>query len=501
MFYEELMMDPQTLIKFKLFRRMLTLQNPNHPIAQLAKEMDLSYQQTFIELTEIDQDLHELTPDHLSILGRGGKLQPQNIAATIDEYRFYLLNKSVPFLYVLYMLNEENPTITDFCKKYDVSRSTVSRKFEHLKNHLKQFQLRFTYTESNLVGDERLVRLSLFNIIWLGVRGIKWPFAVSESDAEAFVDEFASYFPISRSYLGKLELKYFAALVLLRIRKANFAKYDRRYNFLMKNNRYYDFNRLRTTLTADTELTEKQLKGESSFIYLLSQMLPFYLSEEDPSLQQTLTFYTTKQNPIYPLVFDFLAQMKQTYFAGQQELLDDPILIGNLINATFGNYVFRQPFPNIYRLLTLSMGHGLPQEQLHQHIDQFFTDYRSSNNVDYINDTNQEQLVAMFTHVLLPFYDKIRYANRLHVGVVLEDNFLLVQSLNQFLQDLTFVQADPYDPQLKEPYDLVISSNQLMKKMNPTMATYLWDYAAADAQYIDLYRTLKKYFNEKNQHV
>ena len=54
------------------------------------------------------------------------------------------------------------------------------------------------------------------------------------------------------------------------------------------------------------------------------------------------------------------------------------------------------------------------------------------------------------------------------------------------------MQADPYDPQLKEPYDLVISSNQLMKKMNPTMATYLWDYAAADAQYIDLYRTLKK---------
>ena len=162
--------------------------------------------------------------------------------------------------------------------------------------------MRFTYTESNLVGDERLVRLSLFNIIWLGVRGIKWPFAVSESDAEAFVDEFASYFPISRSYLGKLELKYFAALVLLRIRKANFAKYDRRYNFLMKNNRYYDFNRLRTTLTADTELTEKQLK-ENQVLSICSPNASLLLClEEDPSLQQTLTFYTTKQNPIYPLV-------------------------------------------------------------------------------------------------------------------------------------------------------------------------------------------------------
>ncbi len=48
---------------------MLTLQNPSHPIAQLAKEMELSYQQAFIELTEIDQDLAELTPDHMSILG------------------------------------------------------------------------------------------------------------------------------------------------------------------------------------------------------------------------------------------------------------------------------------------------------------------------------------------------------------------------------------------------------------------------------------------------
>jgi hypothetical protein len=501
MFYEELMMDPQTLIKFKLFRRMLTLQNPNHPIAQLAKEMALSYQQTFIELTEIDQDLNELNPEQLSILGRGGKLQPQNIAATIDEYRFYLLNKSVPFLYVLYMLNEENPTITDFCKKHDVSRSTVSRKFENLKNHLKQFQLRFTYTESNLVGDERLVRLSLFNIIWLGVRGIQWPFAVSETEAEAFVDDFATYFPISRSYLGKLELKYFAALVLLRIKKENFAKYDRRYNFLMKNNSYYDFNRLGPLLTTRTELTEKQLKGESSFIYLLSQMLPFYVSEEDRSLKQTLAFYTNKQNPIYPLVTDFLEQMKQTYFEEQPELLDDPVLIGNLINAAFGNYIFRQPFPNIYRLLNPSMDHGLPQEQLQKHIEEFFIIYRATTGVEYVNDTNQEQIAAMFTHFLLPAYDKIRYSNRLHVGVVLEDNFLLVQSLNQFLQDLTFVQADPFDPQVMDSYDLVISSNQLMKKMNPTMATYLWDYAAADSQYIDLYRTLKKHFNEKNQHV
>lgn len=37
--------------------------------------------------------------------------------------------------------------------------------------------------------------------------------------------------------------------------------------------------------------------------------------------------------------------------------------------------------------------------------------------------------------------------------------------------------------------------------MNPTMATYLWDYAAADAQYIDLYRTLKNTSMKKSARV
>lgn len=498
MFYEELMMDPQTLIKFKIFRRMLTLQNPSHPIAQLAKEMELSYQQAFIELTEIDQDLNELTPDHMSILGRGGKLQPQNIAVTIDEYRFYLLNQSVPFLYVLYMLNEEDPTITDFCEKYDVSRSTVSRKFEKLKNHLKQFQLRFTYTESNLVGDERLVRLSLFNIIWLGVRGIEWPFALPEEEAEALVDEFSEYFPMTHSYMGRLELKYFAALVLLRIKKENYAKYDKRYNFLMKNNRYLDFDRLKTFIGDRFALTDKQFKGESGFIYLMAQMFPFYFSTDEPALQQTLQFFADKKNPIYPLVLDLLAEMKETVFASQPSLLDEPLIIGNLINVTFANYVFRQPFPNIYRLLNPTINRGAAEAQLQTKISSFLTSYREEAAVDYLNDENQEQMAIMYTHTLLPFYDQIRYANRLHVGVALEDNFLLVQGLSQFLHDLTFVAAEPYDQNQQAKYDVVISSSQLLKKLNPDTASYLWDYASDDRQYIDLYRSLKNHFDEKN---
>lgn len=499
MFYEELMMDGSTLMRFKLFRRILTLKTPSYPIALIAEEMDLSYQQTVIELNEINEDLHELSLNQQSIIGRAGKIQTQNITTTIDEYRYHLLKKSVPFLYVLYLLNEEDPSIYGFCEKYQISRSTVSRKFEHLKLHLKQFNLRFTYTESNLVGDERIARMALFNILWLGIRGIEWPFKESEEDAERLAESFAEYFPLSRSYLGNLELKYFAALALTRIRKENFVKYDKHYNFLMKKNAYFDFERLKHALPEALELTEKQLKAESSFVFFIAQMIPFYTSKEDPALAQTLTIFSTKPNSIFPLVHEFINTMKEQFFSQQPEMLDNPVIIGNLINITFANYVLRQPFPSIYRLVQPNSNRAALEEKLQTQVNEFFTNYCKTNTVEFINSTNQPYMAVMFKNVLLPAYDLSRYTNRLSVGVALEENFLLVQGLYQFLKDLRFVIAEPFELQKKSEYDLVISSSQLLKNLTPDIETYLWDYSADNHQYIDLYQKLKNKFDKKNQ--
>ena len=188
----------------------------------------------------------------------------------------------------------------------------MSRKFEHLKKHLKQFQLRFTYTESNLVGDERLVRLSLFNIIWLGTRGIEWPFAIAESETENG-GSIHGVLPNDSFYLGRLELKYFAALILFLNQKRKFCQIRQAVQFPNENNPYFDFERLTQVVDPEVSMTDKQLKGESGFIYLMAQIFPFYLSPEEEALQQTLQFFSSKQNPVYPLVADLLAEMKATF--------------------------------------------------------------------------------------------------------------------------------------------------------------------------------------------
>ena len=178
MLYEELMFDASLLLRFNIFKYLNQSTKKILAISQLSEDLDLNYQQSVIELNEVDQELAEIRPDHETIMMRAGKLNLENLNATVDEYRYHLLQQAVPFQFILYFLNDANPTIEQFCEKYFVSRSTVSRKIDKLKKHLKRFNIRFTYTEAGMSGDERLIRLALFDLLWLGTRGIECPINV-----------------------------------------------------------------------------------------------------------------------------------------------------------------------------------------------------------------------------------------------------------------------------------------------------------------------------------
>lgn len=498
MLYEELMMDSSTLLKYKLFKKLMFIGSESYPIAQLATEMGMNYQQTVIDLTEIDKDIKALAPKHDSILIGAGKVNCLNLSCTIDEYRYHLLKSSVPFQFVLYFLNENEPTIDDFCDRYYSSRSTVSRKIDTLKHHLKKFGLRFTYTEAGMTGDERLIRLSIFNMIWLGVRGIDWPFDISEVEAEKLVDQYADYFPLSRTYLGRWELKYFAAIFLLRVRKGYFVKYDKDYDFLMKDNEYYDFDRLNHFL--DGQLTSRQNKAESSFIYFLAHFVPFYTLEDDPTLTQTIHDFSNRPNPVLPMVKEYLSFAKKHFFSEEPGVLDHPMILGNLINIGFGYYVIRHPFPTIQRLVTT------PQQQREtsvQHLYQETTDFfiglgAREEYRDFITEDTIPLIAQSFVDMLLPHFDKTKHSQKVLIGVALEHNYLLVKNLYQILADLRFTEGEPYNINRNDDYDLIISSSLILKNHYPDLPVFLWDHSADETQYIKLYQELRKLFVDKN---
>ncbi|WP_430598514.1 helix-turn-helix domain-containing protein [Enterococcus sp. AZ177] len=498
MLYEELMMDSGMLTKFKVFKRITQINQSDISITQLSEELSLNYQQVFIIMNEINHDLAKVISTHPSILQKAGKIDSTNLLVTIDEYRYFLLKKSVPFQFILYFLNHDSPNIDDFCQRYYVSRSTVSRKMLPLKRHVKQYNLRFTYTEANLIGDERAVRVALFDALWLGTRGTIWPFkSVPREEAERLAEAFSEYFPLSRTYLGSKELPYFAAIFLCRTRKKIFVSYDERYDFLMQDNPYYDFERLNKELGPHQALPPKYTKGESSFIFFLAHYAPFYTLDDDPSLSQTLHDFSIRPNPVYELVQEFLDYAKINIFKKEPEVLDKPVLIGNLLNIAFTFYVLRQPFPNLQKLVELPRKKKKADELLETKIQVFFDEKVKEKEYKFIY-TIKNPLVKMFKSVLLPVYDKPKHSEHLNIGVAFEHNFLLVRRIYQFLNDLGFVDSAPYQEELNEQYDLVISSSLLPRKKYPELPLYFWDLSYDEEELADLYRTLQQLFEKKN---
>ncbi|MDT2760020.1 helix-turn-helix domain-containing protein [Enterococcus xiangfangensis] len=497
MLYEELMFDTSLLLRFSIFKYLNQSTKKVLAISQLSEDLDLNYQQSVIELNEIDQELAEIRPNYETIMMRAGKVNLENLNASIDEYRYHLLKQAVPFQFILYFLNEEEPTIEQFCEKYFVSRSTVSRKIDKLKKHLKRFNIRFTYTEAGMSGDERLIRLALFDLLWLGTRGIECPVNVEPHQLSRLVDSYKDYFPLSRTYFGTQELRLFAAIDLTRIKNKKFVKYDPRYNFLMKDNSYYDFTSLRELI--DVPMTTRQLKGEASFIYFLAHFAPFYTIREDQSLKQTLLDFDARQNPVNDFVMEFRNFAKKALFPDRTEIMDDPLVIGNLLNITFGYFIFRQPFPNI---IDLVMDPNEKQTRgeyiLFQNIQNFIQMAKDNPSYSFISSVHP-LITRAFKRLLLPYFNQFPYTHNLKIGIALEHNAIFVRELYRFLEDLRFIDAEPYDISLKDDYDLIISTSSLLKKEKPNIPLYQLDFPYTKSELISLYLDLRSIYDKKNR--
>lgn len=79
MLYEELMFDASLLLRFNIFKYLNQSTKQVLAISQLSEDMDLNYQQSVIELNEIDQELAEIRPNHETIMMRAGKVNLETL--------------------------------------------------------------------------------------------------------------------------------------------------------------------------------------------------------------------------------------------------------------------------------------------------------------------------------------------------------------------------------------------------------------------------------------
>ncbi|MDR2465597.1 MAG: helix-turn-helix domain-containing protein, partial [Streptococcaceae bacterium] len=221
MLFNELMFEKSVILRIELFKY-CTYEVPDvYSVKHFARHLQLNYQQTIGHFRKINDELKRVNPYQKDILRSNGKVDLTNILVGVDEYRYYLLKHSVPFMLLQEIVNGEEMNIEQFCEKYDISRSTISRKLFALTKFLKQYKIRISYSPLSLIGNEAKIRLTLFYIYWIGNKGLEWPFAIEKQRAVEFIQDNPLIVGLTGSFVGELEVHILSGITLSRIDKGH----------------------------------------------------------------------------------------------------------------------------------------------------------------------------------------------------------------------------------------------------------------------------------------
>ncbi|SJZ64530.1 Mga helix-turn-helix domain-containing protein [Pilibacter termitis] len=488
MLFDQLMFDNPTMSRFHIYRSLFIHAEGIYQVHFFADLHGLNYQQMVGLLTDIDEDLKQINPEHEKVLERNGKINLFHLDVGIDEYRYFLLQRSVPFLFIQEILNGEEMTVDDFCLKHDISRSTVSRKLSAISKFLRKYRIRFTYTPLDIVGDETLIRLTLFYLYWIGVRDIAWPFKISKEEVENIMKEYPNVLRMSNNYLGKKEMFYLFAIFASRVKKGKFVKDYKEWKTFFDNNPYYE----NVLLKKMDGLDDKFRLAETHFFLFLTHFIPYYSEKDSEDMQQTIRDFRNRHSdhPLSIMNDKFMYYVNENLFTNLDRETED-LLMANFINISFTYYVLNSSIPDFEVLGTSLYPTTDAHRELHAKVKDFFDKLFTSNTYSRFKNS-KESLIRRYTNLLLPYYYEQGKSPVIRVGIALERNQILLQRLKMFLKSLNFVEIEDFAPENVHQYDLVISSTTSILQDFPGVKLFYWDIEYGHNELMFLYQYLQQ---------
>lgn len=214
--YGELFLERADWLKYQLY---VVLSRPyvkDVTITDLAVMMNSKYQPTYNIFQELLDDLVDLSGEPRENV-RTAMLAGVDLPLSLDAYRANLVQNSLVYRLVDYVIKSPSPSASQFCDQEFVSRSTISRKLKPLNALLKQYGLKFKLAKFAFDGNEINIRYFLFTMYWWAYRGTTWPFA--SVDRKQLEEEFEAITIVPDRPLTHLQQLYFLAIGHLRVGK------------------------------------------------------------------------------------------------------------------------------------------------------------------------------------------------------------------------------------------------------------------------------------------
>lgn len=173
--YEEGLMERSDWMKYRMYRVLVAEQAKVVTIADLSKQLCISYSAAYAVFDELLLDLMDMVDQPREAI-RKRLLQANQLPMALTEYRATLVNRSANFKLVTYILEASEPTMVDYCQATFTTRSTVGRKLKRLNCLLQSWNVSIRLRGMQFKGEETDIRLALAEILAWSCTPRKWPF-------------------------------------------------------------------------------------------------------------------------------------------------------------------------------------------------------------------------------------------------------------------------------------------------------------------------------------
>ena len=480
--------------KIAVFSYLNQLDDGEYSVKFISDELGYVYSTTQNLLSEMSMDLSAINPE-MHLFNPQGQIICPIQEVPYDRYFATLVRKGIPYQCLIYLLEHPSENMEAFCLSHYVSVASCMRHLQPLANYIQQFGISFNRSKLSFKGDERLIRITLFNFIWAVSRGTDDLFQHFQTGELATTLKTLSHeIPLGQDYVGEKEILLFMEISYLRIKHGFYVQDDAKYQDIFSKKSLFPLDALKNILPVPDE----QLHAEYHFLLFMQYYAPTYTGKDDPRLpeiQQRLT----KKNPLSTMLLSFEKFWEKSIIQGDAKMLGkNPDIHGNLHNILLCHYIFPQRIPTLFSLLNyFRHSSSVHFDPLHEQINQFFSRFSKRSGFEWLQSC-QSCMVDLFTWLTLEYFESAGQQQPLIVSLIMESNQLFRQEINNRLKDLSFVRLVPFSPYDIEHYDFLICSSALLLPENNELPHFVFNFFTKNTDYLALYRTLRKHHQEKN---
>ncbi|MGF2942215.1 helix-turn-helix domain-containing protein [Enterococcus xiangfangensis] len=480
--------------KLALFYHLERLPAGDYTMKSISDELGYVYSTTQVLLNEIAADCSTINQTAVVLTPQKQVRCPLS-GVSYDQYFAFLVYQGVPHQCLLYLLEHPQKDLKTFCQSHYVSIASCMRHLQPLAEYVQQFGLTFNRSQLSLKGDERLIRITLFNLIWAISKGSEPLFQHFQSgELTTTLAALSQEIPLGRDYVGTKEIYLFVEITYLRTKAGFYVEDDERYDAVFSKKSAMPLDALEHFFPVSKE----QLYAEYRFLQFMHYYAPTYTGVDDPRLPM-IQKYLTEKNSLSTILLSFEAFWEKAIIRGDTGLLKkNSDIHGNLHNVLVCYYIFPQRIPTLFNLLVyFRQSPSIHYDYLQQKITRFFTRFSKRHGFEWLKGC-QNCLIDLFTWLTLTYFESAGQQQPLIVSLIVESNQLFRQDITQRLKDLSFIKLVPFSIHDMADYDFLICSSALLLPKDNSLPYFVFNLFSKNTDHIALYRTLRKHHQQKN---